>query len=287
MSYNANDENKSSSKGRLSLGTIALIGGGLFLASKIFDDGVSQPLLTEDDIRLLNTDPVKLQTMVNTDTSPVIFHVSGNQLSQEQRLAALAAMNAQFSAQIQTMANKVMVDPDILTNALIACLAISDGAVREQSMNLFMKYFNAWSTLFVDTTLALGSGIAQITAGTAAAINSATTCNQWTFVKKTTQDVNQTSTLTTSVRYKNSGTKVLMGILGSGKTSESFHQTVNEQTMSEHVVTEFVPHCTSQVVDIDQIYAILTAQVIAITPLYHNVQLVCNIAPRIESFVSP
>lgn len=274
------DSNKNSG-----LINIALIAGGGLLLYNLLDKN-KLPELTDDDIKLLQTSASELDAVVQNDTSPVIFHVSGNAMTAEERMAALAAIDAHFSDRMNVLADTLQVDPDILTNALTACMAIQDGAVREQSLELFFTFFEKWTSFFIAGCLALGDGLAKITASTTNAINSAHTCAQWTFVKRTEYDVNQTNTRETSVRYSSSSTKVVLGLLGSGSSQSSFHQTIDTQTINERLVTEFVPHCTNQVVDIDKVYAIMSAHMLSIAPLYRTIQVIADLAPRIESFVT-
>lgn len=267
-------------------GTIAIGGAAIYLMYSL-SDGNKLPALTQDDIDLLNTDPKDLSSVIKNDDSAVIFTVSGDKMTDAERLLALQSVQQYFSTEITKLSSRLNVDPNILTNAITACMAISDGDVREKSLTLFFKFFDAWSNLFIGTVLAVGDGIAKITASTTSAIASARTCAEWTFVKKTVRIVDQTSSTSTSIRYSSSGTKIAMGLLGSGTSSSSFHNTVSTQTMHESLTTEFIPHCTRDVVDPNAVFAIMTAHLISLTPLYDAVQLVTDLAPRLEAFVTP
>lgn len=266
--------------------TTALIGVGALLVMNGLSNKVTLPGLTPDDIALLNTKPETLAPIIKNDTSAVIFTVNGTTMTPAERAEALAKIHQYFGTEMDKLSAKLMVDKDILTNALTAVMALKDGDVREASLKLFFQFFEAWSTLFVNTVLSAGSGIASITASTTSAINDAKTCAVWTFVKKTTYNVDQSTTVVNSVKYSASGTKVLMGLLGSGNSQSSFHQTISTNTMSETQITEFIPHCTSEVIDPDAVFAIMSAHTLSLRPMYDMVQLAANLAPRIEAFVT-
>lgn len=281
-SYSSESET-SKKKGNIPWLPIAVGVGALFFLSS--SDKATIPGLTQDDINLLNTPASELVPQIQSDTSPVIFQVSGTQMTAQERADALVKIDQYFGSRMDNLSALLMVDKDILTDAISACLAIEDGEVREKNLSLFLTMFEAWTKLFVNTALSVGSGIAGITAGTASAVANAKTCAKWTFVKKVTQVIDQTSQSVNSVRYTSSTTKIVFGILGSGSTAGSFHQSVNTNTMHEEVETSFVPHCTESVVDPDAVFAIMSAQTLAIRPLIDIMQLAIDMAPKVEMFV--
>jgi len=272
-------------KSTIPWGPIA-IGGCALLIFANMGNKVKLPGLTDEDVELLNTKPDELKPLIQNDTSAVIFTVQGTTMTDAERAEALNKVYQYFSAEVDKLSARLMVDKNILTNAITACMAISDGDVRENSLKLFFRMFDAWTTLFVNTVLAAGSGIAEITESTTNAVLNAKTCATWTFVKETEQYVDQTSTTVNSVKYTASSNKIVLGLLGSGSSQSSFHQSINTTTMSEKLVTRFVPTCTSQVIDPDAVFAIMATHVISLKPLYDMVQLAADLAPKIENFVT-
>lgn len=267
---------------------VLLYGGIALAAVYLINSANDDPLvkdLSPNDIKLLNTSASDIKPIIQADTSPVVFTVSGNAMTPEQREAALAVINERFANEMTKLAATLNIDSNILGNAFISIMALKDGVVREQSLNTFMAMFTAYSTLFNNAALILGQSIAGIVAASTGSMNNATTCAEWTFTKDTTYDATQTTSHVTTVQHGGSTNSVLFGLFGKKKRSSSTYTTVDTNIIAESKTEAWIPHCTSKVIDVEQISAILISQRGATIAAYGPLQSVLKFAPNIENFV--
>lgn len=266
-----------------------LLYGGIAIAAIYLVNSMNDDPLVKDlsptDVELLNTSAAGVKSLVQADTSPIVFTVSGNAMTPEQRAAALDQINTRFAAEMTQLASTLSVDSNILGNAFISIMSLKDGVIREESLNTFMAMFTAYATLFTNASLILGQSIAGIVAAATGAVNNATTCAEWTFTKDTTYDVTQTSTHATTVTHGGSTNSVLFGIFGKKKSSSSTYTTVDTNIIAEHKTESWIPHCTSKVIDVEQVSAILISQRGATIAAYGPIQSIMKFAPNIENFV--
>lgn len=270
------------SNGKSNLLTYAALGlGALFLINSMGNTNVKPIALNQDDYNFLNnTGPQALQSMVDHDTSPVIFTTPGNTpRTPEQTAKILQALNKRYidEAQVGTLS----FSSNIFADAMLAILDIDNTDVRQQTLDLFVKMFDLYSQIWLSTVTATCNSVAAITKAAGEEINNAEECTEWTWAKKTEYTSSQTSITNTKVSTKASSTKVLFGILGSKGTAATMHHTIKTENLAESETIQFIPTCTSKQVNLAAVEAILIAQGAALKSVYDPLRAVIALAPSI------
>lgn len=270
------------SSGKSNLLTYAALGvGALFLINSMNNTNVKPIALNQDDYNFLNnTGPKALQSMVDHDTSPVIFTTPGNTpRTPEQTAQILQALKKRYvdEAQVGTLS----FNSNMFADAMLAILDITNTDVRQQTLDLFVKMFDLYSQIWLSTVTATCNSVAAITKAAGEEINNAEECTEWTWAKKTDYTSSQTSTTNTTVSTRASSTKVLFGILGSGGSATTMHNTIKTENLTESETIQFIPTCTSKQVNLAAVEAILIAQGAALKSVYDPLRAVIALAPYI------
>lgn len=268
------------SGGGLGLGTIALIGAGILLISTL-NKSANPPRvnLNDKDYKFLNDNgPSTLKTLLEHDTSPVIFTTRGNEpRSDEETSLLLAALHKRYV--LDQEAGVLSFPSNMLADALLIILEENDYEVRQQSLDMYVKMFDLYNRLFTSTLGTTMLGLANIVSAAGEAIVNAEECTEWTWVKDTQTTISQSSSTNTKISTKATSTKVLLGILGSGGSTTTLHNTVKSETLTESQSISFIPHCTSTQVNIAAVEGILIAQGAALKSIYDPLRAVIALAP--------
>ena len=272
------------SNGKSNLLTYAALGvGALFLINSMSNTDVKPIALNQNDYNFLNdTGPQALQSMVDHDTSPVIFTTPGNTpRTPEQTAQLLESLRKRYieEAQVGTLA----FNSNMFADAMLAILDMTNTDVRQQTLDLFVKMFDLYSQIWLSTVTATSNAVAAITKAAGEEINNAGECTEWTWAKKTDFASSQTSITNTTVSTKATSTKVLFGILGSGGSAKTMHNTIKTENLAESETIQFIPTCTSKQVNLAAVEAILIAQGAALKSVYDPLRAVIALAPYIPT----
>lgn len=268
--------------GGSSLVTVGLIGvAALVLINSLNGGAPPRVDMNQDDYDFLNnTGPRTLESLVNTDNSPIFYVSQGNQpRTPEQTAALLAALKKRYID--DATVGSISFPVSMFSDAMMALLDIDDNDVRTQTLDIFVKMFSLFSELFLGTVAATAIGVGAITAAAGEAINNANECTEWTWAKKSEYSSTQTSSTNTTISTRSSSTKVLLGLLGSGGSTSTMHNTIRTEQLSETSSVQFIPYCTSTQVNLTAVEAILIAQGAALKSVYDPLRAVISLAPVI------
>lgn len=261
--------------------TTLLIGAGaLLLLSRTSSGRVK---LNKEDYKFLNQDRRKeLQRMIKEDTSPVFYTSKGNRQRTDQETSEL--LNKLKKRYIDDAEiGQLSFPSNILSDAILALLDLENVTVREQTMDMFLKMFDAYNKIFSSTVQATCLGVAAITEAAGVNIRNAKECTEWTWAKKTSDSVDQDSNTATLIGTSHSSTKVLLGIMGSGSSTTTMHATITSDSLREKKEISFIPHCTSTQIDIGAVEAILISQGAALKSVYDPLRAVIKMAPTLKA----
>lgn len=254
----------------------------LYLISKAGDIPGRVELNEEDYEFLANSGPNMLQTIIDQDTSPILYTSPGvTPRTQEETAAILATLKKRYVD--DAAVGSLSFPSAILSNVLYELLLLEDTEVRTQTMDVYVKMFSVYNELFTSTIMATAMGVAQITAAAGENIVNANECTEWTWAKKTDYNTDQTQTTNTTISTKSKSTKVLLGILGSGGSTSTMHNTITTYNLKEREIVEFIPHCTSTQINLAAVEAILIAQGAALKSVYEPLRAVIALAPTLPS----
>lgn len=268
-----------SGKGMGMLGYAALGVGALLIINSMNGGAPSKVELNESDYNFLNnTGPKALQTLIDNDTSPVLYTSPGNTpRTQEQTDLLLAKLKKRYVDDLAV--GQLSFPTNMLSDVIMALLDLDDQEVRQQTLDMYVKMFDLYTKLFTATFTATAIGVAAITQAAGVSINDAYECTEWTWAKYSDYSVEQTSTTNTTISTKANTTKVLMGILGSGGSTSTMHNTIKTENLKERQQIEYRPHCTSKQIDLAAVEAILIAQGAALKTIYDPLRAVIALAP--------
>lgn len=252
----------------------------LYLISKNGDVPGRVELNEKDYEFLANSGPNVLQTIIDQDTSPILYTSPGVTPRTEKETAAiLATLKKRYVD--DAAVGDLSFPSDVLSDVLYELLLLEDKEIRTQTMDMYVKMFSVYSELFTSTVMATAMGVAQITAAAGESITDANECTGWTWAKKTDYSTDQTQTTNTTISTKATSTKVLLGLMGSKGSTSTMHNTITTYNLKEREVIEFIPHCTSKQINLAAVEAILIAQGAALKSVYEPLRAVIALAPTL------
>lgn len=258
-----------------------IVGAGalLLLANKF---GATSVDANKNDISFLTSaSATELRSKMAEDNTEWFYTSPGNTpRTAEQTAAIMAALHKRYVTDSQL--GQLSIPPNMLGDVVLRLLDIENKDVRTETLDLFMTMFDKWNVLFASTIISVGNALGAITSAAGENIIGASECTGWTWTKNQVNTSNETAINTTTVSKMTGTTRIAFGILGSQKTSSSFYQVMQENSLDQSQSISFTPHCTSTQPDLVKIEAILIAQSMAIKPLYQVIQGVINMAPTLN-----
>jgi cytoskeletal protein RodZ len=163
-------------------------------------------------------------------------------------------------------------------------LGNSNMNITEKQLELWLQTLKQWTDGFSDLNSSVGSSYAKILREAGIAIDAASDCHTYEYVRITTESMNMNSNEVTNTTVKNNGGGILFGLLGNWKNSDKTIEHSFFQDKTETRKVDYMPVCLGTTIDPSKLDAVLAAQRTVMLPLMMAVADYWNTFPDVKSF---
>lgn len=274
----------------ISTTTILIGAGAILLLLYLFGRGrgavgsvpdASTNAADEDAINNVLDSDLQGDYLLPADTSPVVIPGGSAEMSEQEVIALVDSISAKYSAQAEAMAlNLSTTVENVLTaGVVILAEAVGTGSITEEGMDLYWSVMEVWSKRFDNAVTSVSRSIADTAAASVEGINNAVECSETILVKEVFEESTLVNKSHYSVTIKNGGTDVLMGILGSSKSSSEVRTGAKSSMRNDVRKITYVPTCVDWQLDPTQFAAIMANTSLSTQLQYGILQAVANMAP--------